>query len=695
MGAPSKQGDETVLSNGVLRLTFDRASGALAQIENPAAGRSLAIAAASPAPVRIWIGSRSEPDQGEIVIARSTPRACAWKRQESGGEVSLAVWYEDLVDRGHGTGIALTQTYTLAPGEDFVRLRTSIENRGSWWITGLFLGLESLVMNEDGTREQLAPGLVWSEPVRDPRHNLPAGSGFVPYPAGSRAFSVPPTVPNSLLMSWIDYADDRGGLGVAYLDRSDMDISGDVRAEAGGLAVGWRLFRLEGTRGFMWGYNGKRQNYPLAPGEQFSTDEWLLVLHGGDWHPTAAAYRKRYEVAFRGDFLDWEHTSPAIRSCDLVFNNNIAWGDSSKDPSRAYDYPNGHVIKRFEEIAPLTRQAIDALGAKPENVIVNTLGTGPDWGIYKMPDHFPMVEAAGGQAAAERMAADLNELGVAGICCYAHPYFLHRKANNYVASADTGRNYPHQDWHTSMGGIACMSEPAWQKLWSEKIYPRYAAMGIRGLYFDEGFGHQFICTNPEHSHGGSSVAILTAQSRGATELYRHFRDVIGPRAFLSCEGGSDLQARWIDLWHFEPTELLRFTHPDKLMMVSPNPKRIAESVAGALLFGCPLIFTPSPADTLQGEMLDVLRRFVALRREMREARVPGYPQGFRDTAGLSVRGGSLRAKVYTGPKGATVVYFAAQPFDGELVFEGARRKVTAAANQMGYAVFTKGGRHAS
>ena len=112
-------------------------------------------------------------------------------------------------------------------------------------------------------------------------------------------------------------------------------------------------------------------------------------------------------------------------------------------------------------------------------------------------------------------------------------------------------------------------------------------MGVNGLYFDEGFGHQFLAIN---QRGRSSVELLTEQSRGATALYRSWRSAIGPNAFLSCESGSDVQARWIDLWHFgRPAVHLRYTHPDKLIKVQISRKELRQSVADAFLMGCPLL----------------------------------------------------------------------------------------------------------
>src|SRR5207249_4151522 len=41
--------------------------------------------------------------------------------------------------------------------------------------------------------------------------------------------------------------------------------------------------------------------------------------------------------------------------------NQIAWANPPSDKSRAYDYPNGHVMDCFEEIAALADKAVHAL----------------------------------------------------------------------------------------------------------------------------------------------------------------------------------------------------------------------------------------------------------------------------------------------------------------------------------------------
>jgi hypothetical protein len=104
----------------------------------------------------------------------------------------------------------------------------------------------------------------------------------------------------------------------------------------------------------------------------------------------------------------------------------------------------------------------------------------------------------------------------------------------------------------------------------------------------------------------------------------------------------------------------------------------------------------SPQDILEGELLDAARSFVAIRREMRKKGAPGYPQGFRDSLGLDISGGNLQAKLFTDGMAVTVVYYAPEEFNGNVVVRGeavgvpvlrrAVRPLHLKSKQMGYLV---------
>ncbi|HXK61455.1 MAG TPA: hypothetical protein PLP42_16335 [Acidobacteriota bacterium] len=693
------------LSNSRIELVFDESSGALVSLTEKLSKRRIELPGPAAAPVRVRLGGRDGTVEHDIVICRDVPREVEMKTTTGKRDTTLQIRWPDLVNSGHRTGLELSCSFTLSSDANCVRVRTSLRNRGRHWVNWLFLGLEGLALNQDAGQENLMVGDVAGEPLANPRYGLKATKILVDVPSGKRTFSIPPTMPIGLVFGWMDFSDSTGGIGTGYLNRGEYDMVGHVEGTGDGLNLGWRHFCLEDSRAFMWGYDGDKQVYALAPGEQFTSDEWVLVIHDGNWHETAYAYRQRCEKVFQDDFLDWEKTASPVRNCDVVLNSHVAWGNPPKDPKTAYDYPSGRVFNRFQDLPKLVAEAVRRLSIKPANVILNVLGTATMWGIYKMPDHLPMSPEAGGQQAAEEAFRKIRDQGISGIVLYGHPYFLHRQARNYLPAADTGMNYPHMDWHTSMGGIACMAIEEWHELWAQEIYPGFIRAGVAGIYFDEGFGHQFICTKPGHSHGDSSLSALSAQSRGATRLYRTWREMAtSNNGFLSCEGGSDVQARWIDLWHLPATETLRFTHPDKMCMVGVNPGNIRASIARAYLLGCPLLIGPfpSPARTekLEGELLAALRDFVAARQQLRESKAFGYPFAFRDQLGLTIKHQGMEAKLYATAEGATVVYYTPQPFEGEVIIDAKRlgwqgprlwrERLRTRAGEMG---FVMGSRH--
>ena len=240
--------------------------------------------------------------------------------------------------------------------------------------------------------------------------------------------------------------------------------------------------------------NGPLQIYPLRLGEEFSSDDWFIGFHGGDWHETASFYRKEYERVFEGDFLTWERTSPAARNADLVINTTAAWGVLAPDKKK-YDLAKGKSGIGFWIFLGKVKKMINKVGVNPANTLVVMLGQTTHWGIYKLPDYFPVNQDAGGPVAFKEMIRQLrHDIGVAGTHFYAHTAFNHPAADNYVAEADTGwdanlyANYDH------LGRIACMDSEGWWELWKNKIIPGFVESGASGIEFDEGFGHHFICS---------------------------------------------------------------------------------------------------------------------------------------------------------------------------------------------------------
>ena len=69
------------------------------------------------------------------------------------------------------------------------------------------------------------------------------------------------------------------------------------------------------------------------------------------------------------------------------------------------------------------------------------------------------------------------------------------------------------------------------------------------------------------------------------------------------------------------------------------------------------------------ELDEAISQYIKIRKELRDQAAPGYPQGFKDTVGLSVDDDNLVARVYAGQDGLTVVYYASQDVDTTIEVE--------------------------
>jgi len=650
-----------ILENSIVEFVFDAEDGALRSVRQKASGSMIALPADAAAGVRVWLGTAENPDVAQAAVSSSPAQSSTYRVLQYDGGVAIELVWEDLIDKtGSPTGVSICQRCELDNNAEFLRVTTRVANRGDLLITGLFLGLEGITLGGEPSKNVLSvPDAGMGSQWNDPAKHF-AKSPFVA--------SMPPTAPSGLACAWLDISGPKAGLGVGYLNRSGMDTLGEVGFDEDGRArMGWRMFRYQGGWIFMDTINGPLQVYSLRPGEDFTTDNWFIGLHAGDWHRTARFYRQEYERAFKGDYLTWQDVSPAVKQADVIFADSAAWGVQS-GPNNVHDLSKGVVRTRFLDMPDKVDKVIKSLGVAPANTLFVMLGQATHWGIYKLPDYFPVCQEAGGPEDFREMIRRLRkDIGVAGTHFYAHGAFNHPEADNYVREADTGwsanlyANYDH------LGRIACLDCEQWWQLWKNKIIPGFAEAGASGIEFDEGFGHHFICSKPEHRHGSSSVSILTAQPRGALRIFRECRRAFGRDGYLESEGGSDIGARHFDLWEGggkSRLEIIRYTHPDKLITVFAGD---SEDVCRAFVFGLPVLRYLTSFDDAFAQ---AVRKFVAQRAEIRRVCAPGYPNGFRDADGLSITGDIL-AKVYADGRGVTVAYYSKNGGQATIEVDGA------------------------
>lgn len=166
-----------------------------------------------------------------------------------------------------------------------------------------------------------------------------------------------------------------------------------------------------------------------------------------------------------------------------------------------------------------------------------------------------------------------------------------------------------------------------------------------------------------------------------------FRSALGPGSFLITEAKDDVRGRFYDIWHGPTPEMIRYTHPAHLVVLdceflggsegqtvyrNHEFKKVAdagEMASYALLVGCQLITGPA---SLQPGNLELTRQFVRLRRSLRAASAPGYPQGFRDTLGVIADKPDLDVRSFTNREGITIVYYnwAKEPVEGVITIDG-------------------------
>jgi hypothetical protein len=171
--------------------------------------------------------------------------------------------------------------------------------------------------------------------------------------------------------------------------------------------------------------------------------------------------------------------------------------------------------------------------------------------------------------------------------------------------------------------------------------------------------------------------ILQAQIRGKASFAKQVRERLladQPDAFTSCEMGNDLTTRYVDVWcpdfmfsgkstggDLMAPEMVRYTVPGALTCMYSAEM---ENWPLAFLDGCilridrPVSSCPGQIQQYKEEAQDpVVSNFVKVRKALREATAPGYPEGFRDNVGLQVKG-SVEARTFRGADGITVVYYA-------------------------------------
>ncbi len=658
-----------LLGNQQVELKIDRATGFFQDIFNKQTGIHHKLEGTGVWPFGMRLGDAREPDLLRVEISAKALHPQVMQHEEGRNDAdptgghgkTLVLKYENMVATGGtATGIKLTVSVALQDEADYFLIKARVENGSRYGITNFYSGTGELVA--DSTREKetlVAPGwsygTVWQNP-----HDYFVERETFGYPIfGSQA---------CLVSGWLDLQGEKGGIGVGYLNRQGLSMYFNVQRAGKGLKVNWQLFNLMHEKA-VESWTNVGGVYPLQPGEKFETDTWILAPHAGDWHRMADIYRKEYEETFKGDYLSWEDTHEAAKKLDLSSGYTIL---DIRD-----QFPGEPVHNKFSDVLPRVKTFVEASGVRPENLQVSITGHSIHWCLY-MPDFIPCCPEGGGDEACKQMVSDLRAMGIEGILFYAHLFYDHPKANDYVPEADTGYDHQNVLWK-EIGNVGCMDCDAWVKLWRTKYIPGYEDLGASGPFLDQGPTQYLVCTKAGHRHRTDAVDVLGAHVRGVLNLVKEWRAGSKKRKpYFWTEAGSDVQTRTVDIWSCPHTaqyarggiskhEIVRYTFPYRLCVDDPasSPTDLNDSLVNGFIAGGWMEEAQRLEKALKDEaMAFTLRQYVKIRRALREEKAPGYPYGFRDTIGLQVGDPRLIARAYRDARGITVVYYSNDAVSG-------------------------------
>ena len=619
-------------------------------------------------PFGLRMGDGYAPDLLRVQVDDSD--ACAdqemrYELASADGVQTLRMVYDNMLTTGGArSGIRLTVHITLGDEDDYFLIAADVENHGKYDITKIFSGWGGLVAGDDRAREHFAVpdwsmGTIWDNPC-DMFPDREA-FGYPIYGSGG-----------SMSAGWMDLYGDEGGIGIGYINRQELtmffhahgcpripnQLGGPVEE---GLAFNWQLLNLhhDKTIEAIATVGGA---YPIRPGESFRTDAWILAPHKGDWHRMADIYRCEYEKAFAGDYRTWANTNAEAKQIDLTVFQTVHVKEQGP--------------QAFRTVPPAVENVIERSGIAPENLMVSILAFWQEAPLY-FPDHFPCGRENIEQAIAEftKAVGDIRGMDVQTVMLLTHLFYNHPKARDYVPEAET--DYDHQNvfWN-NIGHVACVEQPAWQELWRSSYIPGYESVGVSGVMLDQGPVAHLICTNPDHAHGRDTVKMLSSFSRGTDMQIKAFREGFSKRGcFLWSECSGDLPTRNVDMWSAgdevppdrvnprQVMEIVRYTFPWRLSSYTAFKENwtttdVNECLVNAYVLGGYFGFEVSKL--WPAELDDAIARYIRLRKDLRDKSAPGYPQGFRDTVGLSVGDPNLVARVYVGEGGLTVVYYATE-----------------------------------
>ncbi len=664
--------------------------------------------------------------------------------------VSLTVNYmgtsnSGLVDSSDGTSTNVTLSYTITvydpPAQsalfnqnEYFKVKATVTNHNTAAsdikITGLYAGIGG-ELTADGTTGWTAAGVAagsrTNETMAVPDWNMGEAIANPHSLSSAIEYGYPGTSSQDLSLGWIDLYSTNGtdkGLGMGYINDAGMTMDFSIGSSGSGSSIEWKQFDLTNApSGIM--ANSPNMIYGLEPGNSWTTGNWIIAPHSGDWHTLADSYRTVYYTDMTGYYTPasdypsnfsniWYQGEPALYMVD-----NIGLGS--------------YVADKATTLESNMQYYADTAGADLQNYLVNVVGyngnnstSNPLGGHgYGFPAYTAWGNPAGTPTEIQNMFDDLAADN-ATTSFYIDTMEDSPNADNILANSykpDAASGYATTEYQTSQHVPAAdTATDDWLNL-MQNIGETFRGDGLMGIKFDQLPLLSGITTNTHAARTiipsidpTTTLGKLQSDIAGRRYILDHYfwneTDATHPTAwkpFISSESGDDVTGGRNLFWGWNGGGPPKYIYNPGVLAGTQ-----AVNVDGLYTrFTFPEKYVSAYSDQLGINMARLQLAFSGggglytsyntFRSALSSNSAPGVPFHFQDNIGLSDVPSGLNAYAFADSSaGVTVTFYTTKEIDTTIHVDMRKYsssysassvavQVNMPANQFGFAIINSSG----
>lgn len=640
---------EIILENKFVSVSLDATTGYLKTITNVVTGISHKDKTSGSWPFHLTFSNGSEAEIAHNTTNRLSNKRIYW---EGSRQVLECVYDNLLTTKGTASGVRAVVRYRMGAEDSYFSFDVELSNQGSLKIEKINLAYGGQLYGGDGATLVIP---TWGEMAKWTNPQTQWSTHTLQNP---KDLGYPGTGWGDLEMGFMDYSNQTGGIGIAYINKSETVMDFYVATDGRGMLMSPVLLQPK-TIGHV--------NAPIqiGPGETFSTDSVVVAAHSNDWHAMADIYRTEFQKAFtingQPDYLTWETISDDVKSRDVML--------------RFHQVP-------FDKVVTATQSYLEKWGSvvSADRLIIWYSGQNEHGYGHDTPTMVPTNPNLGGDASFLKMHQTLHAMG-ASVFLYQHPSAYAVDSSDLPSVSGANPNQNSGMWDGVNHYYLCIDNDAVMNLWKNKLLPEMMTVSPDGLQFDQGSLQFTVCNLPGHYHDLTAQGRLSSHIKAMVQLTQYTRNNLnaGKTSYIVSEGFNDLTCRYIDVsqtrWDKEQKpvcggELIyggrQYVFPQYINQYSCASPRddgvwvnMRQFVAVAGGVAC-MNEGEASSDTAVSE-------YLWLKSEMRRIDAPGYPYNYRDTVGLRVNNDRLWARCFTEGDEITITFWAQKKVDAATI----------------------------